>query len=59
MASLMRETMSGQADALARLLDDDAAVRPVAERLRVLTIGTGTSWHAANQAAALLRPGRR
>ena len=56
--SLMRETMSGQAAALARLLDDDAAVGPVAERLRgrrVLTIGTGTSWHAANQAAALLR----
>jgi glucosamine--fructose-6-phosphate aminotransferase (isomerizing) len=56
--SLMRETMSGQADALARLLDDDAAVAPVVERLRgrrVLTLGTGTSWHAANQAAALLR----
>ena len=58
MTSAMRETMAGQADALARLLEDDAAVGPVAERLRgrrVLTLGTGTSWHAANQAAALLR----
>jgi glucosamine--fructose-6-phosphate aminotransferase (isomerizing) len=58
MTSLMRETMAGQAEALARLLQDDAAVGPVAERLRgrrVLTLGTGTSWHAANQAAALLR----
>lgn len=54
----MRETMAGQADALARVLEDDTAVAPVAERLRgrrVLTLGTGTSWHAANQAAALLR----
>jgi glucosamine--fructose-6-phosphate aminotransferase (isomerizing) len=58
MTSAMRETMAGQAEALARLLEDDAAVGPVAERLRgrrVLTLGTGTSWHAANQAAALLR----
>lgn len=58
MTSAMRETMAGQAEALARLLEDDAAVGPVAERLRgrrVLTLGTGTSWHAAHQAAALLR----
>ena len=58
MTSVMRETMAGQGDALARVLEDGAAVAPVAERLRgrrVLTLGTGTSWHAANQAAALLR----
>jgi len=50
--------MDGQADALAAILDDVAPAAPVAERLRgrrVLVIGTGTSWHAANQAAALLR----
>jgi glucosamine--fructose-6-phosphate aminotransferase (isomerizing) len=57
-ASAMRQTMDGQAEALARILDDDALVPAVAERLRgrrVLVIGTGTSWHAAAQAAWLLR----
>lgn len=56
--SLMRQTMDRQAQALAGILNDDASVMAVAERLRgrrVLVIGTGTSWHAANQAAALLR----
>jgi glutamine---fructose-6-phosphate transaminase (isomerizing) len=56
--SMMRQTMDGQAEALAAILDDTAPVLPVADRLRgrrVLVIGTGTSWHAANQAAALLR----
>jgi glucosamine--fructose-6-phosphate aminotransferase (isomerizing) len=56
--SVMRQTMDGQAEALARILDDDAPVLAVAERLRgrrVLAIGTGTSWHAASQAAVLLR----
>jgi len=56
--SMMRQTMDGQADALAGILDDEASVLAVAERLRgrrVLAIGTGTSWHAASQAAVLLR----
>jgi glutamine---fructose-6-phosphate transaminase (isomerizing) len=56
--SAMRQTMGGQAEALAGILADEAPVIAVAERLRgrrVLAIGTGTSWHAASQAAALLR----
>jgi glutamine---fructose-6-phosphate transaminase (isomerizing) len=62
-ASAMRETMAGQAAALAGILADEAPVFAAAERLRfrqVLAIGTGTSWHAASQAAILLRAaGRR
>ncbi len=57
-ASAMRQTMDGQAEALARILHDPEPAFGVAERLRarrVLAIGTGTSWHAASQAAALLR----
>jgi glutamine---fructose-6-phosphate transaminase (isomerizing) len=57
-SSAMRQTMDGQADALARILADGEPVVAVAERLRgrrVLAIGTGTSWHAASQAAVLLR----
>src|SRR5258705_11383316 len=57
-SSVMRQTMDRQAEALAGILDDDAPVAAVAERLRGrrgLAIGTGTSWHAASQAAALLR----
>src|SRR5260370_23259663 len=56
--SMMRQTMDGQAEALAGILGDEAPVIAVAERLRgrrVLAIGTGTSWHAASQAATLLR----
>jgi len=56
--SMMRQTMDGQAEALAGILADEAPVLAVAERLRgrrVLAIGTGTSWHAASQAATLLR----
>ena len=56
--SLMRQTMDGQAEALAGILADEAPVIAAAERLRgrrVLAIGTGTSWHAASQAATLLR----
>jgi glutamine---fructose-6-phosphate transaminase (isomerizing) len=56
--SAMRTTMDAQAAALAAILEDTEPVAAVAERLRgrrVLAIGTGTSWHAANQAAALLR----
>lgn len=55
--SAMRQTMDGQAEALARILGDEDRVGAVADRLRgrrVLAIGTGTSWHAASQAAALL-----
>ncbi len=55
---MMRQTMDGQGAALAAILDDAAPAMAVAERLhgrRVLAIGTGTSWHAASQAAALLR----
>jgi glutamine---fructose-6-phosphate transaminase (isomerizing) len=56
--SMMRQTMDHQAAALAAILDDAAPVAAVAGRLRgrrVVVIGTGTSWHAANQAAVLLR----
>jgi glutamine---fructose-6-phosphate transaminase (isomerizing) len=56
--SMMRLTMDGQAEALAGILADEGPVSAVAARLRgrrVLAIGTGTSWHAASQAAALLR----
>src|SRR5215469_8108026 len=56
--SAMRQTMDGQAEALAGILADEEPVVAVAERLRgrrVLAIGTGTSWHAASQAATLLR----
>jgi glutamine---fructose-6-phosphate transaminase (isomerizing) len=56
--SMMRQTMDGQAAALAAIVEDPAPIPAVADRLRgrrVLVIGTGTSWHAANQAAALLR----
>lgn len=56
--SLMWATMSGQAAALAELIAEPGPVARVAERLagkRVLVIGTGTSWHAAEQGAALLR----
>jgi len=53
-SSRMRETMRGQGEALGRLLEDWAPVAAVAERLserRVLVVGTGTSWHAAQQGA--------
>ena len=56
--SMMRQTMDGQAAALAGILADEAPVAAAAEQLRgrrVLAIGTGTSWHAASQAATLLR----
>src|SRR5258708_33561024 len=56
--SMRRQTMDGQAEALEGILADEAPVIAAAERLRgrrVLAIGTGTSWHAASQAAALLR----
>jgi len=54
----MRETMGTQPEALSRLLADWGPVERAAKRLagrRVLLVGTGTSWHAANQGAWLLR----
>jgi glutamine---fructose-6-phosphate transaminase (isomerizing) len=56
--SRMREAMAAQPQALRALLGDAGAVEAVAERLegrRVLVVGTGTSWHAAEQGAHLLR----
>jgi glutamine---fructose-6-phosphate transaminase (isomerizing) len=56
--SAMRETMWRQPADLRRVLEDPAPAERAAERIadrRVLLVGTGTSWHAANHGAALLR----
>jgi glucosamine--fructose-6-phosphate aminotransferase (isomerizing) len=56
--SAMQETIDSQPGELRRLLADDSAIAPAAERLRgrrVLLVGTGTSWHAANIGAWFLR----
>lgn len=56
--SIMRETMEGQPAELRRLLADPAGPEAAAKRLqgrRVLLVGTGTSWHAANTGAWFLR----
>jgi glucosamine--fructose-6-phosphate aminotransferase (isomerizing) len=56
--SAMRETMWRQPDDLRRVLGDPGPAERAAERIggrRVLISGTGTSWHAANHGAALLR----
>ena len=56
--SAMRETMDGQPAALERILADRSPLEACAARLagrRVLLVGTGTSWHAANQGATMLR----
>jgi glutamine---fructose-6-phosphate transaminase (isomerizing) len=56
--SAMRETMWRQPDDLQRVLADPGPAERAAERIagrRVLLSGTGTSWHAANHGAALLR----
>ena len=66
MTSVMRETMDSQPALLRDLLADPGPVETAAGRLRgrrVLLSGTGTSWHAANHGAWLLRaagvtPGR-
>jgi glucosamine--fructose-6-phosphate aminotransferase (isomerizing) len=58
MSSAMRATMARQPQELQRLLDDRAPVARAAELLagrRVLLAGTGTSWHAANHGAWMLR----
>jgi glucosamine--fructose-6-phosphate aminotransferase (isomerizing) len=54
----MRDTMLGQPEALERILADRTPVEAAARRIagrRVLLVGTGTSWHAANQGATMLR----
>jgi glutamine---fructose-6-phosphate transaminase (isomerizing) len=54
----MRETMWRQPDDLRRILRDSGPAERAAARIagrRVLLSGTGTSWHAANHGAALLR----
>ena len=56
--SAMRDTMATQPEALRRILDDQRGLDAAAQRLagrRVLVVGTGTSWHAANQGAWCLR----
>jgi glucosamine--fructose-6-phosphate aminotransferase (isomerizing) len=56
--SAMRETMWRQPDDLRRVLGEAGPAERAAERIagrRVLLSGTGTSWHAANHGAALLR----
>ncbi len=58
--SVMRETMATQPEVLRGLLDDQRGLEAAAQRLagrRVLVVGTGTSWHAANQGAWFLRTG--
>jgi glutamine---fructose-6-phosphate transaminase (isomerizing) len=58
--SVMRDTMATQPEALRRMLDDRRGLESAAQRLagrRVLLVGTGTSWHAANQGAWWLRMG--
>jgi glutamine---fructose-6-phosphate transaminase (isomerizing) len=55
---MMRETVERQPADLRALLDDRAPVEAVAEHLRgrrLLLVGTGTSWHAANHGAWFLR----
>src|SRR6058998_2967120 len=58
--SEMAKTMDRQPDDLRRILSDwepiEAATKRVAGR-RVFVVGTGTSWHAANQGAWFLRLG--
>jgi glutamine---fructose-6-phosphate transaminase (isomerizing) len=56
--SVMRETIWRQPADLRALLADPAPAEAAAETLRsrrVLAVGTGTSWHAANHAVWLLR----
>ena len=56
--SHMRDTMATQPALLGELLADAEPVQAAAQRLRgrrVWLVGTGTSWHAANHGAWLLR----
>jgi glutamine---fructose-6-phosphate transaminase (isomerizing) len=55
---VMRATIWRQPDDLRALLADQAPIEAQAEHLagrRLVAVGTGTSWHAANHAAWLLR----
>jgi glucosamine--fructose-6-phosphate aminotransferase (isomerizing) len=57
----MRATIWRQPEDLRTLLDDRGPVESLAERLRgrrLVVVGTGTSWHAANHAVWLLREAR-
>ncbi len=54
----MAKTMERQPAELRRLFDDRVPVERAAKRIagrRVFVVGTGTSWHAANQGAWFLR----
>jgi glucosamine--fructose-6-phosphate aminotransferase (isomerizing) len=54
----MRTTMETQPEELWRILQDPAPAQAAADRLRgrdVLLVGVGTSWHAAQHGAWLLR----
>ena len=56
--SAMRETMWTQPEQLARLLADTGPAEAAAARLkgrRLLLVGIGTSWHAAQHGAWMLR----
>ena len=56
--SAMRETMASQPSALREVLADDPPVQAAARALagrRIWLVGTGTSWHAANHGAWMLR----
>ena len=56
--SEMAKTMARQPQDLHRILSEPAAVEEAAARTagrRVFLVGTGTSWHAANQGAHFLR----
>ena len=58
MTSVMRATMWRQPNDLRALLADPGTVPVQADLLggrRIITVGTGTSWHAANHAVWLLR----
>jgi glutamine---fructose-6-phosphate transaminase (isomerizing) len=61
MTSVMRTTIWRQPEDLRTLLADRGPVEALAERIggrRVVIVGTGTSWHAANHAVWLLREAR-
>jgi glucosamine--fructose-6-phosphate aminotransferase (isomerizing) len=61
--SAMYQAMASQPSELARILADTTPVEAAANRIRgakrILIAGTGTSWHAANHAAYLLRAAGR
>src|ERR1700712_1248679 len=59
----MHETMATHPSELARILADTGPAEAAASRIRgarrILIAGTGTSWHAANHGAYLLREAGR